>query len=54
MHTETRQILNLGSQDISKKTLSAAPKSDENVPNHFWAIEVFVNNGKGWEVRKKG
>ena len=39
MHTETRQVLNLGSQDFSKETLSAAP---------------FVNNGKGWEVRKKG
>ena len=41
MHTETCQISNLESEDVSKEILSTAEKCDENIPSRFSVIETF-------------
>ena len=55
MHTETCQTSNLESEDVSKEILSTAEKWNEKIfPAVFQLLKLFINNGKGWKVKKTG
>ena len=57
MYIETRQISNVGSQDVTKEILLTAQKSDEEIPSRFLSYQNFslimVVDGKYGE-RVKG